>query len=234
MPRIAAVALVAVAVAALAAIAAFAAEPPKQLQRTILAAARAQRSVHWVQTLHAKTSERMVCDVAENRGIQRISITKAGRTGRVTVLVIHHIAYIRGDAFAMHAYMGFSSSQASRYRGRWLSIPHGFPTYGTVAAAVTLPSFVHKLGFTNSSLVGVTATFRGRKVIGVRRTGTVEGLHTVETLYARASGAPLPVAVIQVAPSKSYHQTLTMSDWNEPVRVTAPAHSVPISTVIGR
>lgn len=174
----------------------------------------------------------MVCDVARDRGIQRISITKGGKTGHVTVLVVHDTAYIRGDAFAMHAYMGFSSSQASRYHGRWISISRGFPSYPTVAAAVTLASFVHELDLRGSSLTVVSGTIGGRKVVGVRRTGKVEGLHTVETLYAQAHGARLPVTLIQVAPAKGYRDTLKMSGWNEPVHVTAPTHAVPITTVV--
>lgn len=233
MARIAAGALAAAAIAVVAASVALAAQSPKQLQNAILAAARAQHSVHWVRTDHAKTSGRMVCDVANDRGIQRISITKGGRTGHVIVLVVHRTAYIRGDAFAMHAYMGFSTTQASRYHGRWISIPHSFPSYGTVAAAVTLPSFVHHLGFNGSSLSAVTGTFGGRKVTGVRRHARFEGLPTVETMYARAHGTPLPVAVVQVAASKGYRDTLTMSHWNEAVHVSAPAHPVPITTVVG-
>ena len=175
----------------------------------------------------------MVCDVANDRGIQRISITKHGQTGHVTVLVVHNTAYIRGDAFAMHAYMGFSSSEAARYHGHWISISRGYPAYHTVAAAVTLPSFVHELHFPSSSLTRVSGTFAGRKVVGVRRVGTLEGLKAVQTLYARANGTPLPVELVQVARAKGYRDSVVMSHWNERVLVTAPAHSVPITTVVG-
>lgn len=175
----------------------------------------------------------MVCDVAKDRGIQRISFTKGGTTGHVTVLVVNRTAYIRGDAFALHTYMGFTSAQASQYHGRWIAIPHGFPSYATVAAGVTLASVVHELEMTGSSLRRVAGTFGGHAVVGVRRTGKVSGLQTIETLYAQAHGAPLPVAQIQVAPAKGYRDTTTLSHWNEPVRVAPPTNAVPISIVVG-
>ena len=175
----------------------------------------------------------MVCDVAKDRGIQRISITEGGTTGHVTVLVVNRTAYIRGGTFALHAYMGFTPAQASRYHGRWIAIPHGFPSYGTVAAGVTLASVVHELKVAGSSLVRVAGRFGGHAVIGVRRSGKVGGLRTIETLYADARGAPLPVAEILVAPAKGYRNTTTLSHWNEPVRVAPPANAVPISIVVG-
>jgi hypothetical protein len=228
-----AVLLFAVAGAACTAALAFAAQSPKQLQTAILSAALAQQSVHYVQVGSGKSSGRMVCDVANDRGIQRIAITKGGKNGHVTVRVVNHTAYIRGDAVAMHRYMGFSVSEASRYHDRWISIPRGYPTYRTVAAAVTLPSFVHQLRIPGSSLTSVSGTLAGRKVVGVRRTGKFEGLEAVETLYARAHGTRLPVELLKVAHKKGYRDTVVMTHWNEKVLVTAPAHSVPITTVVG-
>ena len=231
MRRVGGLLAVALLLAAGAAAAAFAVQSPSRLQASILAAAAAKKSVHYVVTNHATTSGRMVCDVARDRGIQRITFTKGGATGHVTVLVVDRTAYIRGDAFALHAYMGFTSAQASQYHGRWIAIPHGFPSYATVAAGVTLASVVHELKMSGSSLVRVAGKLGGDAVIGVRRTGTVSGLQTIETLYAQAHGAPLPVEQTQVAPAKGYRDTTTLSRWNEPVRVVPPANAVPISIV---
>lgn len=223
-----------VGIAAGAAAAAPAVQPPTHRLTAILSAARAQHSVHGLETNHAKTKARIVWDVARDRGIQRISFKKGDRFGHVTILVVNKTAYLRGNAFAMHVYMGFDLPEASRYHGRWISIPRGFRSYGTLAASVTLTSFVRQLDLRGSALVGVTGRLGSQKVIGVRRTGTVEGLRTVETLYARAYGKPLPVALIQVAPKKGYRDSLLLSQWNEPVHVSTPAHSVPISIVLAK
>jgi hypothetical protein len=174
-----------------------------------------------------------VCDVASDRGIQRVSFTpKGGNTGHVTILVVGHTAYLRGDVVGLHAYMRFSPLQASRYHDRWISVPHRSPAFKGIAAAVTLPSFVADELDWHGSLVRVSGKVDGRAVIGVRRTGRVGGLRTIQTLYGRAHGRPLPVAVTQVAPTKGYRANISTTHWNEPVRVAAPAHTVPIATVL--
>lgn len=174
----------------------------------------------------------MNCDVAGDRGIQRITFTKHGRTGHVMVRVAHRTAYIRGDAFTLHGYMGFTSAQASRYAGRWISLPHTSSGYKTVAAGVTFSSLLRLL-YPHGNPVRVSGTLDGRKVVGVRVKQRNSGLRYIETLWAKKHGTPLPVEEYQVAPSKGYWQRVTMSRWNEPVHVRAPAHAVPISVVTG-
>src|SRR5437773_10215969 len=77
-----------------------AASSPLALLARIIATARAQHSVHYVSTAQLGTTRVVqVADVAAATGIQRISYTKSGTTGHVTVIVSAHRAYVRGDAF---------------------------------------------------------------------------------------------------------------------------------------
>lgn len=235
MARVIAAALVVGAVAAATAAVALAAQSPNELRTAIFAAARAQRSVHYVNAGVGNAgvgtvSIRMSCDVTADRGIQRIAFTKHGRTGHVTVLVAHRTAYVRGDAFTLHGYMEFTSAQSSRYAGRWISIPHSASSYPTVSAGVTLPSLLRVL-YPKGEAVRVVGKVGGRQVVGLRKHARHAGVGYTETLWAKARGRPLPVEDYSVAPSKGYWQRVTLSRWNEPVQVSAPAHAVPISTV---
>jgi hypothetical protein len=220
--------LLVVAAACGTSLAAFASQSPKALRASIFAAAGTRHSVHYVTVSVGPVRTRMVADVAADRGIQRIAFTKSGRTGHVTVIVVGKIAYVRGDAFALHNYMEFTKAQSSRYAGRWISIPP--PRNEAVAAAVTFSSFLHELQSPKLRAVRVlTGKIGGQKVVGVRSTGKERGLRFVSSLFALRGSQPLPVREKDVVPTKGYASLVTMTRWNEPVRVHAPAHATPVS-----
>ena len=94
--------LAVLAAAGYAATAAAPADAPGRKLFAILAAGRAQHSVHYIVAgSFGSLRLRQNGDAARARGIQRISFTKAGKTGRVTVIVAARTAYIRADAFAL-------------------------------------------------------------------------------------------------------------------------------------
>lgn len=223
--------LVLVGVAAGAAAAAsFAAQSPKALRASILAAARAQHSVHYVSISVGPVRTQIVGDVAADHGIQRITFTRSGKTGHVTVVVAKRTAYIRGDAFTLNNYMELPAAGSAKYAGRWISIAHSNRTFADVAAAVTLSSFVQDLDL-GGKTVRVSGTVAGRKVVGVRMTRSLQGVREVETLFARPGRLHLPVEEKDVVVGQGATQA-TMSRWNERVRAHAPAHAVPIAKVV--
>ena len=232
MGRVGVLVLVAAAVAVTAAVA-LAAESPKQLRAAMLKAASARHSVHYVSTSSAPGhSVRIVADVGRGRGIQRITVTSHGNSGPATVLVVGRSAYIRGDAFTLHNFFPLTQAQAVRYAGKWISIPATSGAYSAVAADATFASFLADL-LPSEHLALVRATIAGRKSLGVRGTVAQGGLELVETVYAPAGGTPLPFEE-KAAPAGHPGTSLAhMSRWNEPVRVAAPAHAVPLSTVVG-
>lgn len=105
-----------------------AATSPTALRTAILKAELAKQSLHYVTaTSQAGLRVRDVADVARDRGIQRFTmLSKSGKTGHLTILVVHSTAYFHGDAFALHA-LGFQTSFASAVAGKWISIPHDSP-----------------------------------------------------------------------------------------------------------
>jgi hypothetical protein len=225
--------LVMVACATAAVGAADAATSPKALRAAILKAELAKQSVHYVTAI-SQPGQRVwdVADVARDLGIQRFAVfSKSGKTGRLTVLVVHSTAYLHGDAFALHA-LGFSTSFA-RYAGKWISFPHNSDMYALIARNVTLGSFARD-GVPDFPQSLVRGTVGGRAMTGVRGLaaplggiltgGTPED--SILTTYIPVSGPPLPVEVTEVAQGSTGH--VTLSRWNEPVRVQAPTHSVPI------
>jgi hypothetical protein len=210
--------------------AASAATSPARLYAASLAAARAEHSVHYVSTLASSSvSVSFVGDAATDRGSQRITFRKSGRSGLVTVLVVADTAYIRGDAFTLAGYMGFRPAQAARYAGRWISIPPSSPAFGTVAAGVRLRSTIDELKLRPPYMRLSKTIVDGQQVIGIRGHAPVAGQLATGILYVRARPAPLPVA--ETAELSGQHSRVTFSKWNEGVRVAAPTHAVPITSV---
>src|SRR4051794_37403473 len=81
---------------------AFAAVSPVQLFSSALAAAHAQRSVHYVAAQTSPGSMvTIVGDAAVDRGIQRITYRKGAGAGHITVVVVANAAYVRGDTFTL-------------------------------------------------------------------------------------------------------------------------------------
>lgn len=224
--------LLAVALVAIVAAVALAAQTPRQLRASMFAAARAQHSVHYVALTIAAFRVRIVGDASGDRGSQVITFVEGPDVGHLTVRVLARSAYLRGDAFTLHAYLNFSTSQATRYGGQWISIPSTHPRYSSIASAVTFRSFLTELYPKGTGLTGVRGTLDGDKVVGVRVSRQRADLHVVSTLYARAHGTPLPFKEREFAPGHGYSSSNTISRWNEPVHVQAPAHAVPISTVL--
>jgi hypothetical protein len=149
------------------------------------------------------------------------------------VLVVGRSAYIRGNAFTLHMFFPLTQAQAKRYAGKWISIPPTSPAFSAVAADATFASFLSDL-LPSKHLALVRATIAGKKSVGVRGTVRQGGLKLVETVYGPATGTPLPFeekAVLSGHPGTSLAR---MSRWNEPVHVAAPAHAVPLSTVLGQ
>jgi hypothetical protein len=231
--RVGALVLV-VAAAAVAASVPLLARSPKQWRAAMLAAASARHSVHYVSTSSASGhSIRMVADVGKGRGIQRITFSSHGHSGPATILIAGHSAYIKGNAFTMRNFFGFPQAKAKQYAGKWISIPSTNGAYAPIAADATFASFLSNL-FPAKHLTLVRTTIAGKKSVGVRGTSRQGGVKLVATVYAPARGTPLPFEEKAVPASRSGTSLVRMSRWNEPVRLTAPANAVPISTVVGQ
>jgi hypothetical protein len=226
MHRVGAV-LIGVACAVAAIGTADAATSPQALRSAILRAALAKHSVHYVSVgtvLGART--KTVGDVARNRGIQRVTYVRKGKTGHVTIRVVGSTAYVRGDAVALSGYMHLPKSFASRHAGQWISIPHASPIYRFATVDLTFGSFIGD-NVPAQRLTVVRAKVGGKKVRGLR--GTARGRSGTVTVFVPLKGRPLPVAGKDVVRgSFPAAGRVRMSHWNEPVRVAAPAHAVPL------
>src|SRR4051794_12587165 len=123
-----------------------AAESPTALADAIVKAGLAQKTVHYrvdAQLTNMKLVQ--IADIGANAGIQRITLTRSGGPGHVTVIVAGANAYIRGDARTLVEYMGFKSAGAKRFANRWVLVPRGNAHFAAIAGDVTLGSAMRGL-----------------------------------------------------------------------------------------
>lgn len=211
----------------------FAAPTPKALSRAILAAARAQNSVHYTRRdVVGAAFVTFTGDVAKAEGLQTVTLKVGKKSGSIKILIVGGIAYLRGDAFGLHALGQLTTAQASGYAGRWISIPSSDRLYATTAADVTLGTFVTHLA-PHGRLSMFRARIRGTKVVGVRAIWGKKKHRTLEVLDAHARGKHLPLEQEIFTPGDEFLSKCVMNHWNEPVNPQAPSNAVPISTVRG-
>jgi hypothetical protein len=207
-----------------------AADSPNARLAAMMAAARTHHSVHYVDswTNAGREWPDIVGDAGESVGVQHITWHKNGQVGHVTVIATASAAYVRGDAFALASYMLFPQAGASKYANRWIVIPKTASGYATVAAGVRFESAVAALRPPGTLTNLPRTTFHGQPVVGVQ-SNTQNGKLTV-SLYGRATGEPLPVAVVGARGSSRFAGIV--SRWDEPVRVTPPPRATPVSVVV--
>lgn len=215
--------------------AAAAADSPSSRLNSILEAGRAQRSVHYVTTTPKEASgwQEYVGDASVAIGIQHVTYHENGKVGHVTVIADTAAAYLRGDAVALDL-LGFAPAAATKYASRWILIPKSAKSYAKVSAGVMLVSAIDELTQLPlpAPLTLVPETTRnGRRVFGVQAKKSENGRTVaVATLYASATGLPLPVEY--VARGGNGRLTKVLGNWNAPVRVVTPTGATPISDVL--
>jgi hypothetical protein len=192
------------------------------------AAVRAHHSVHYVSVQEGTAaSVTMVCDAGPTSGIQRITFRQNGKSGHLTVIVSKHNAYVRGDAFTLQNFMGFSPADSKRFAGGWLLIPSSSHAYPTLAEDVTYASAVDGLA-PGGTLANVSRRkLDGKSVVGIRGTTTANGQRVVDTLWLAAKGKRLPVSRSIVA-SKG-HVTITFSRWGKAVHIGVPKGAIDLT-----
>ncbi|HEY4347239.1 MAG TPA: hypothetical protein VGM80_06575 [Gaiellaceae bacterium] len=194
---------------------------PQSRYAAALVAARGERTVHYVGLVDDGTIRiTFVGDVAVTEGIQHIHFVTGRGSGLLTTIVSSHRAWIRGDAFALAHFLDFTSAAAAKDAGRWIAVPPA--DYASTAAAVTLGSVIDELQLKGAVMPVSAQRIAGVPAFGVKGGSSIPGVRRA-TLYARASGPPLPIEQVGTGGGEA---KITLSRWNEQVHVSPPAHAI--------
>ena len=198
---------------------------------SVVAAARAQTSVHWTSTNYGEFAGiwTETADVGKNSGSER---EVSSVFGTVRIRFAQGTVYVRGSVRQLREMAGLSRAEARRYAGRWISIPRGDHWYGAIADGLTLASIIHDVTTCDlgegTRLTIVRKKPQGQRLVGLRWANP-KGPGQECRLSASGSRRPLPVSSRFFGPGRG--SSLHLSKWNEPVHVEAPTSSTPIATV---
>jgi hypothetical protein len=207
-----------------------------------LAAARRAQSFHYVVTSSLTgpqaSTQRTVGDAGPTSGRQVITDGKQ----RFTVLVVGTACFIEGNAAALTANLGLSSTDAAANAGKWISLARTDGPYASVYAAVTAPSAIADNITVVPQNLSAPTRLAGRRVQSVSGSiarVTIAGQSIAPkgtaALAVRAGTNPLPVRYTERDAQNGGQGTtrLSFSRWGVPVTETAPSGAVAFATIAG-
>jgi hypothetical protein len=217
----------------------FAGKTPAQVLAMAKAAALGKGSMHWVEhvKLGSSGTVQLVTDAGMTHGRQAVT----GSGGTATFLVVSpHMAYVKGDATSLAAYLQMPRPEAAKYAGRWIAVPSSSPAYAGAALGLTVSPLLPRVAPSAPLRFTKPTTIDGKSVVGVSGSfdtpEAAAGWAGTQVLYISTAAPYLPIELTQHGTAGN-RQPLTdashMSGYGEPVVVTAPAHSIPISSIPG-
>ena len=199
------------------------------LYHRALTAMRAETSVR-IDTLAVGANREVqgVTNAGLTEGNQTFIDTVGSSTGTVRVEIVSHTAYVKGTTFALEQFMGYKAAAAKRYAGKWIKVPSSSPDYAPIAAGQTIASATSETAMAGSLHLLAQTTKDGLAVIPIAGKFTTSGVSGTETLFVRATGAPLPVEEDFTVNGQT--STAKYLDWNETIANTVPQGAIPIGT----
>jgi hypothetical protein len=134
------------------------------------------------------------------------------------VIELDETIYIKGSsAFYSH----FAGPAGTLLEGKWLKAPTTNATFAGLSSLTDLRKLLDEaLASSHETLQSTgTGTVNGQSAVGVR--GTSQN----GVLYVATTGQPYP---IEITKGGTAGGTITFSEWNKPVTLTAPANAVDI------
>ena len=217
---------------------ALAAKSPAKVRNAIIAAALAQKSVHWTGKYVASpaATTTYAADVAARSGMERITVPgcyPGAPRGSVRLRLVHDTVYVKGNVCGLVYALKLSQTRATAYAGQWISVPHRgseHRRFHWLVGGMTLGSVVREITHWPAYLKLQLSTQRSHGTRRLVLRGTCAAPQTGSwELRARASRKPLPVAFSTGLPTDGSETHFYR--WNRPPHVRVPASSTPIATV---
>jgi hypothetical protein len=199
-----------------------ASKPAQQVLADAKAAATSASSAHVAGKL-VSDGTRITLDLsmARDEGAKgSVSVNDLG----FDLVKIGDTAYIKGsDAFYRH-FAGATVAQL--IHGKWVKAPTTSKQFRSFADLASVSGLFARISANHGKLVNDgKVTYQGEPVVVIRDASDDS------KLYVAATGKPYPVAL--AGGRKNQSGTVTFSDWNEPVSLSAPSGALDVSQFLG-
>jgi hypothetical protein len=137
----------------------------------------------------------------------------------IKLIDVGQAVYMNGStAFYEHI---AGSAAAQLLQGKWLEVPASNGGFASLSSLTDLSKLIDTTLAAHGKLANAgTTTIDGQRAVGV--TDSAKG----GTLYVATSGTPFPLEVIEHGANGG---KIVFDEWNEPVRLIAPADSIDIA-----
>ena len=207
---------------------------PSALLRSAMAAMLAKGSVHLSCTEYAGEDVNISSDLDVDSGSEIDTIVSYGNA---KALLVDGVFYVNVSSKSILVSEGFPATVAATVAGHWISFQPG-DSYGRVAypsqtSEMTLESVAEGMLLTGTLKAGKPHELNGQLIVGI--SGDISASYgaaakgSLETLYVRSTGDPLPVTMTQHI--SGIVETCDFTRWGEPLRLTAPPHAVPVTSL---
>lgn len=170
----------------------------------------------------------VVGDTGKTSGREALVVKSGGVTEKMTAMVVGSTSYVTGNAAALQHVLGFTSAQATKYAGAWLSFPTSTSGLNSLVSGLLNSQVASEIQMGAPFTYGPTKTLDGVSALAIK--GVVKsGSSTVPVvLYVPATGTPLPIQEVTnpAGSTKVVHGTVAFSNWGETTNPQKPTHTV--------
>jgi hypothetical protein len=194
-----------------------ASKSPQQIVEQSSAAAKSAKSVHVSGAVNSEGSHiTLDLDLAAGQG-GRGDISENGMHAKI--ILIGKTVYINGDASFYRHFGGTAGVQL--FEGKWLKAPTSNEDIASLSSLANMGNLLDSALKSHGTLKrGSATTVDGQAAI------TVQDVTEGGYLYVATTGKPYP---LQLSKSGAEGGKVTFDRWDEPIELTAPAHSIDIS-----
>ncbi|HEY1667431.1 MAG TPA: hypothetical protein VGG54_17235 [Trebonia sp.] len=200
-----------------------------------LAALRSGGSVHVdISTTTSAGSMAYSDDATASGGRQIVTVNK---TEHLTILFIAGVAYVQADTNGL-GFFDVPQSQAKQFARKWIAVRPGdtlgTSSYADVTAGITLSSVATELKPSGGpATLAAPAVINGQRVVGVQAPLPATSQFPAaarDVLYMTDDSLLRPV-LSEITNADGYTYQMSFSRWGETLPLTAPANTVPASSV---
>jgi hypothetical protein len=159
-------------------------------------------------------------DSGLKEGTETASLSGGGNPPEHVSLVLAHNFFFEGNASGLSQFFGFKAAPARAEANQWMEVSRTSALFASFSAELTVASAAEQLYIGGTLSTFPSTTLDGRRVLAVHEV-TKE---LSETVYISASGAPLPVEVVQQVDGLA--ATTIFGPWDQPPVVKAPVKAV--------
>ena len=211
--------------------------PSAQAEYNAAIKAAGTQGVHFASTAaESGTTIQVSGDTGATSGAQTLVVRKGNVSEHVNTLVVGSTGYLKANATALRNVIGLSTSQASKYAGKWLSFPTSNASLGQLVGGLKNSQVAGELGMSGPFTYGTATTVGGHQAVAIKgAVSTNSGTSVPVVLYVASSGKPLPLQEVTnpgAASSSAIHGVVTFTHWGEKTQEKAPSSSVSLLKLI--